>query len=105
MLTIKCIDMAEYRIKCEKGDGYIVASYKNRGDESLYLGTDGPNEGLDREQVITIETIEPNKDVFTHTALVKQKGKRVIMNDTEGALFTDADGLTFCVLKEEYRVK
>lgn len=92
--------MAEYRIKCEEGDGYIVASYKERGDESLCLGTDAPNEGLDREQVITIETIEENKQTLSITALVKQKGKRHRMFLSDNKLFKTSDGLDFCVLKE-----
>jgi hypothetical protein len=101
MLTIKCIDMAEYSIKWEEGDGYIIASYKERGDEALSFITDGPNEGLDREQVVTIETIEeqPTEHI---SVLVKQKGKRIRFRLADGKLLKTADDKFFNVLKPDF---
>lgn len=91
--------MAKFSIKWKEGDGNIIASYKERGDESLSLSTDGPNEGLDREQMISIETTEDDKGKELITALVRQKGKRQRVRLADGKLLATADGKSFNVLK------
>ena len=86
--------MATSTIKWNEGDGNIVATYEGSGDGPISLTTDIPNEGIDREQEITIQTTNKNKSV---NVLVKQEGLREIFATTDGYIL--ADGGTFNVLK------
>lgn len=86
--------MATSTIKWNEGDGNIVATYKGSGDGPISLTSDTPNEGIDREQEITIQTTDKSKSV---NVLVKQEGLREIFATTDGYIL--ADGGTFNVLK------
>lgn len=88
--------MATSTIKWNEGDGYIVATYEGSGDGPITLTTDTPNEGIDREQEITIQTTDKNKSV---NVLVKQEGLREVFMASDGD-FILADGGTYNVLKE-----
>lgn len=87
--------MATSTIKWNEGDGNIVATYEGSGDGPISLTTT-PNEGIDREQEITIQTTDKNKSV---NVLVKQEGLREVFATSDG--FILADGGTFNVLKNE----
>lgn len=87
--------MATSTIKWNEGDGNIVATYEGSGDGPISLTTDIPNEGIDREQEITIQTTDKNKTV---NVLVKQEGLREVFEPNDG-LFVLADGGTYNVLK------
>lgn len=87
--------MATSTIKWNEGDGNIVATYEGSGDGPISLTTT-PNEGIDREQEITIQTTDKNKSV---NVLVKQEGLREIFATTDGYIL--ADGGTFNVLKNK----
>lgn len=86
--------MATSTIKWNEGDGNIVATYEGSGDGPISLTTDIPNEGIDREQEIKIQTTDKSKSV---NVLVKQEGLREVFATTDG--FILADGGTFNVLK------
>lgn len=86
--------MAKLVKQWNEGDGNIVATYEGSGDGPISLTTDIPNEGIDREQEITIQTTDKNKSV---NVLVKQEGLREVFATTDG--FILADGGTFNVLK------
>lgn len=92
--------MVQYKIKWNEGDGYIVATSEGVGDGDIAFTTDGPNEGLDREQTVTIETTKGNtiESVDIH---IQQKGMREPFYAADG-LFLSAEGETFNVLKDEY---
>ena len=80
----------ETKIKWNEGEGYITATYKGSGDDTVYVSSD-INEGIDRSQDIKIEVT--NNDIY-RIVNIKQEGLREIF---EG--FTLADGGTFNVLK------
>lgn len=92
--------MVEQKVKWKEGDGYIVAVSDGRGDGPIDISTDGPNEGLDREQVITIEALggsnEAKQEVF-----VRQQGKRVRFLTADGEQLITADNRRFNVLKQK----
>lgn len=89
--------MKQLKIPWDEGEGNIVASYKGRGNGPVIFTTDGPNEGIDREQSLTFETTEgPNKEIVN--VLVKQKGKREHFL-VEGEGFYLPDGSMFDTLK------
>lgn len=87
--------MATKTIKWNEGEGNIIASYSGIGSAILSLACDIENEGLDREQEITIATTDGE---ISTSLLVKQSGKREIFS-VGGADFTLYDGATFNVLK------
>ena len=92
--------MVEHRVKWNQGDGYIIATSKGEGDGPIALTTDGPNEGLDREQIITIETIKGN-NIESAEVYVSQEGMRERFYAADG-LFITSEGETFNVIKEKY---
>ncbi len=85
------------KVKWNEGDGYIIATSEGRGDVPVTLTTDGPNEGIDREQVVIFETVK-GLNVDNKKVLVKQKGMREpYLVDGEEYLLTD--GMSYNVLK------
>ena len=88
----------ETKIKWNEGDGYITATYEGSGSGSAYVSSD-INEGIDREQTITVETTYGNNPKSVGIT-VKQNGMRECLQASDGEFLT-ADGGTFNVLKNE----
>ena len=87
----------ETKIKWNEGDGYITATYEGSGNGSASISSD-ENEGIDREQPITVETTYGNNPK-SESVNVRQLGKREVLLPSDGD-FILADGGTFNVLKE-----
>ena len=87
--------MATTTIKWNEGEGNIVATYTGSGNAPVSL-TSEPNEGIDREQEITIQTTKGNNPKNI-SVVVKQTGLREIYETTDG--FVLKDGGTFNVKK------
>ena len=90
--------MEETKIKWNEGDGYITATYEGSGNGSASISSD-VNEGIDREQSITIETTKGNNPK-SESVVVTQIGRREIFLPGDGD-FILADGGTFNVLKNK----
>ena len=88
----------ETKIKWNEGDGYIIATYDGSGSGSASISSD-VNEGIDREQSITVETTYGNNPK-SESVNVRQLGKREVFLPSEGD-FILADGGTYNVLKNE----
>lgn len=88
----------ESKIKWNEGEGYITAAYNGSGSGSASISSD-VNEGIDREQSITIETTKGNNQK-SEFVIVTQIGKREVFVLNDGN-FILADGETFNVLKNE----
>jgi hypothetical protein len=88
----------ETKIKWNEGEGYITATYEGSGNGSASISSD-VNEGIDREQYITIETTKGNKPK-SESVIVTQIGRREVFLSSDGD-FILADGGTFNVLKNE----
>lgn len=88
--------MMEAKIKWNEGDGYITATYGGSGNGSAAIASD-VNEGVDREQTITVKTTAGNepKEVDVN---VKQLGMREVFMASDGDFLLADDG-TFNVLK------
>lgn len=86
----------ETKIKWNEGDGYITATYEGSGSGSASISSD-VNEGIDREQSITIETTKGNNPK-SESVVVTQIGRREVFLPSDGD-FILADGGTFNVLK------
>ena len=86
----------ETKIKWNEGDGNITATYEGSGNGAVMISSD-VNEGVDREQSLTVETTKGNEPKRTGVT-VRQKGMREVYNCTDGE-FVLADGKTFNVLK------
>lgn len=84
----------ETSIKWNVGDGDIKVSFTGEGDGDILI-TSSPNEGIDREQELTVQTLNKVKSV---PVLVRQEGLREVFNSLEGE-FLLSDGSTFNVLK------
>lgn len=78
------------------GDGNITATYTGSGNNTITI-TSTENEGIDREQIITVETT--NKQI-SESITVSQEGLREVFACADGD-FILADGGTFNVLKGE----
>lgn len=89
--------MATSTIKWNEGDGNIVATYEGSGDGPISLTTDTPNEGIDREQEITIQTTDKNKSV---NVLVKQEGLREEYITADDMVYITADEEVYGCLKK-----
>ena len=87
----------ESKIKWNKGEGHITATYEGSGNGSAIITSD-INEGVDREQPITITTTQGDNPK-SEEVLVKQIGMREVYNAADGGFIT-ADGGTFNVLKD-----
>jgi hypothetical protein len=88
----------ETKIKWNEGDGYITATYEGSGNGSASISSD-VNEGIDREQSITVETTYGNNPK-SESVNVKQLGKREVFLPSDGD-FILADGGTFNTIKDE----
>lgn len=88
----------ETKIQWNEGDGAITAIYEGSGNGSVAISSD-INEGIDRNQNITIETTEGNNPKSVDVN-VKQVGLREVFLPTDSE-FILADGGTFNVLKDE----
>lgn len=86
----------ETKIKWGEGEGYITATYEGGGNGSVSISSD-TNEGIDREQTITVETTGGNNSKSVGVN-VKQIGMREIFMDSD-VEFLLADGGTLNVLK------
>ena len=86
-------------IKWRDGDGNITATYEGSGNGSAIITSD-INDGLDREQSITVETIagsEPKKI----PVVVKQVGLRERYITADGEVYLTADEEIYGCLKDE----
>lgn len=88
----------ETKIKWNEGDGYITATYEGSGSGSASISSD-VNEGIDREQSITIETTKGNNPKY-ESVVVTQVGRREVFLPSDGD-FILADGGTLNTLKNE----
>ena len=88
----------ETKIKWNEGEGYITATYEGSGNGSASISSDA-NEGIDREQAITVETTYGNEPK-SESIQVTQLGLREVFESSDGG-FVLADGGTFNVLKYE----
>lgn len=86
----------EVRIKWNEGEGHIVAGFSGSGDGPLTFSS-SENEGLDRQQDVTVETTAKTGNVRV-LVQVMQEGKREVFQTTDGA-FCVAGGGSFNVLK------
>lgn len=86
----------ETKIKWNEGDGHITATYEGSGSGSASIASD-VNEGIDREQAITVETTD---GTIRRSVDVTQYGMREVFEPSDGG-FVLADGGTFNVLKNE----
>lgn len=87
----------ETKIKWNEGEGHITATYEGSGNGSVVVSSD-VNEGIDREQRITVETTEGNNPK-SESVSIKQYGMREIFLPSDGN-FNLADSGTFNVLKK-----
>lgn len=84
----------EKRIPWNNGGGDIILSYDGEGDETVTVTSD-VNEGIDRQQTITVTHDENLKAELQ----VTQIGRREVFVDD----FILKDGTTFNVIKEEFK--
>lgn len=78
--------------------GNIVLTYTGVGSGSLSISSDTPNEGLDREKTITLQTTNPG-DKVTVSLTVRQSGRRIELCDSSGMVLLTSDSQTLNVLK------
>lgn len=88
----------ETKIKWNEGEGYITATYEGSGNGSVSVTSD-INEGIDRKQIIKVETTAGNNPKSIDVE-VAQMGMREIYNCTDGE-YICADGGTYNVIKDE----
>lgn len=96
-----------YKIKWKQGDGYIVAVTDSVGNGPIHISADGPNEGLDREQTITIETDVGSTPGMTPSQ-IEEIVEREDLYTSDGEQIFTADGLAVKVIvtkSEEVLVK
>lgn len=84
-------------IKWNEGEGNIVATYEGSGNAPISIASDTANEGIDREQTISVSTIEGNNPKSVDV-IVRQTGLREIFMASDGD-FLLADSGTLNVLK------
>lgn len=84
----------EAKIKWNEGDGYITATYGGSGSGSASISSDA-NEGIDREQAITVETTDGSA---SEAVMIMQFGRREVFEPKDGD-FVLKDNGTFNVLK------
>jgi len=91
--------MATTTIKWNEGEGNIVTTYDGSGNGPISIISDVPNEGLDREQAININTTRGNnpKEVIVN---VKQIGLREEYITTDEGAYITADGEIYGCLKQ-----
>lgn len=77
------------------GEGVIHLEYDGDGNGQIAV-TLTPNEGIDREQTVEVETTNGN---ITENITIKQEGLREVFACADGK-FILADGGTFNVLKD-----
>lgn len=85
-------------IKWNEGDGNIVATFSGSNNDSIFFNSDVPNEGIDREQSVVVQTLNNEKRV---NVVVKQVGMREIFSGSDED-FYPADGGTFNSIKDEF---
>lgn len=83
-------------IKWNKGEGNIVATYNGSGNGPIQFTTNH-NEGLDREQRVTVKTTKG--DLKTVSVLIKQDGLREEYITADGEVYLTADGEIYGCLK------
>lgn len=86
----------ETKIKWNEGEGYIIATYEGSGSGSASISSD-INEGIDREQTISVETTYGNEPKKADVS-VKQLGMREVFKPKDGDFVLNDSG-TFNVLK------
>lgn len=91
--------MATTTIKWIEGEGNIVTTYDGSGNGPISIISDVPNEGLDREQAININTTRGNnpKEVIV---TVKQIGLREKYITTDAEVYMTSDGEIYGCLKQ-----
>lgn len=85
--------MADILIKWLQGDGNIVIS-ENGGD--VLISSDTANNGVEREQTLTFRTTTGNA---TASLIVRQKGNRIILRDSNTLILRDNEGKTLTAKK------
>lgn len=88
--------MKEKVIKWQTGDGCITARYDGVKDGPIEIVTE-ENDGLDREQTLTVQPTAGNAATLT----VRQEGKRQEYITPDSEVYTTADGEIYAVIKED----
>lgn len=91
--------MATSTIKWNEGEGNIVATYTGSGNGPISLTSDVPNEGIDREQLVTIQTTKGNNPK-EESVLVRQSGLREKYLTSDGDVYMTSDGEIYGCLKQ-----
>lgn len=91
--------MESETIKWNEGEGNIVATYTGSGNGPISLTSDVPNEGIDREQEVTIQTVRGNNPKV-ESVLVKQPGLREEYLTPDGDVYMTSDGEIYGCLKQ-----
>lgn len=91
--------MESETIKWNEGEGNIVATYTGSGNGPISLTSDAPNEGLDREQLVTIRTTKGNNPK-EESVLVKQPGLREEYITSDNEVYMTADNEIYGCLKQ-----
>ena len=86
----------ETKIKWIEGEGHITATYKGSSNGPIVFKSI-PNEGIDREQRVTVRTIDNR---IIKTINIKQPGLREIFICLDGEFILQGNN-TFNVLKEQ----
>lgn len=103
-----------YKVKWKQGDGYIVAVTNGVGDGPIHISTDGPNEGLDREQTITVETgvgathdITPPlfENIAERESLYDSDGEQLMTNDSLGLMSIVSKSVEVLVKQKGKRIR
>lgn len=91
--------MESETIKWNEGEGNIVATYTGSDNAPISLTSDVANEGLDREQLVTIQTTKGNNPK-EESVLVKQPGLREEYLTSDGDAYMTSDGEIYGCLKQ-----
>ena len=83
-------------IAWKEGDGNIVISYTGKGNAPISFYSDTRNEGIDREQKVSVYTTDAS---LSADVIVRQPGIREVFNVADGG-FVLSDGNTFNVKKQ-----
>ena len=91
---------ARYKLDWDESLNGIITPAEGRGDGLLPIGTNGANEGVNREFGLSVVTTE-SEVVERVDITARQKGRRVRFRLANGAIFKTADNKKFNVLKQK----
>lgn len=89
-----------YKLNWDEALNGIITPSGGRGDALLPIGTNGANEGLNREFNLFVVTTE-GEHVEHVGIMARQKGRRVRLRLRNGVILKTADNKKFNVLKEK----